>query len=109
MTLQLKSHVSEQDVAQAYANAYDKASLVRLKQQWPQIDDVTFTPFADLHWQYDDSSKTLVVCVAIDNLLKGAASQALQCFNLSLGLPSEFSLITDNRQAVTDPKGVALA
>ena len=109
VTLQLKSHVSEQDVAQAYANAYDKVPLVRLKQQWPQIDDVTFTPFADLHWQYDDSSKTLVVCVAIDNLLKGAASQAVQCFNLSLGLPSEFSLITDNWQAVTDPKGVALA
>jgi len=31
----------------------------------------------------------------LDNLLKGAASQALQCFNITLGLPSAYSLLPE--------------
>ena len=60
---------------------------------WPKIDNVANTPFADLHWQFDEQEHVLVACCAIDNLLKGAASQAVQCANLALGLPSHFSLL----------------
>ena len=93
VTLQLKQEITADQVAQAFEQAYADKPLVRLVNAWPQIGNVANTPFADIHWQLDEEKHVLVVSCAIDNLLKGAASQALQCFNISLGLPSEYSLL----------------
>jgi N-acetyl-gamma-glutamyl-phosphate reductase len=93
VTLQLNPEVTTAQVEQVYVDAYQKQPLIRLTPNWPKIDNVAHTPFADLHWQYDQEKHTLVVSCAIDNLLKGAASQALQCLNISLGLPSAYSLL----------------
>ncbi|WP_448212625.1 N-acetyl-gamma-glutamyl-phosphate reductase [Colwellia sp. MEBiC06753] len=93
VTLTLKPNVTTADVAQAFISAYQHQPLVRIKNTWPQIDDVAHTPFADIHWQYDEQKQVLVVCTAIDNLLKGAASQAVQCLNQVLGLPTAYSLL----------------
>ena len=92
--MQLKADITAEQVAQAYEQAYADKPLVRLVNAWPQIGNVANTPFADVHWKLDEEKHVLVVSCAIDNLLKGAASQALQCFNISLGLPSEYSLLT---------------
>jgi N-acetyl-gamma-glutamyl-phosphate reductase len=62
----------------------------------PEIGHVARTPFADIHWQMDEEQQVVVISCAIDNLLKGAASQAVQCLNISLGLPSEYSLLLLN-------------
>ena len=96
ITLQLKSEVTEQQINDAYHFAYQDKPLVRLVPTWPKIDNVAQTPFADLHWKFDQEKQVLVVSCAIDNLLKGAASQAVQCANISLGLPSYYSLISRN-------------
>jgi N-acetyl-gamma-glutamyl-phosphate reductase len=93
VTLQLKVGVTNADVNNAFEAAYSKKPLVRLVKSWPEIANVAHTPFADVHWQFDNEKSVVVVSCAIDNLLKGAASQALQCFNISLGKPSEYSLI----------------
>ncbi|PCI58131.1 MAG: N-acetyl-gamma-glutamyl-phosphate reductase [Gammaproteobacteria bacterium] len=93
VTLQLKTEITAKQVTQAFEQAYADKPLVRLVKAWPQIGNVANTPFADVHWQLDEEKHVLVVSCAIDNLLKGAASQALQCFNISLGLPSEYSLL----------------
>ena len=93
VTLQLKVGVKEAEVEQAFNNAYADKPLVRLVSSWPEISHVANTPYADLHWQYDSAKQVVVVSCAIDNLLKGAASQAVQCFNISQGLTSEYSLI----------------
>ncbi|TRX57866.1 N-acetyl-gamma-glutamyl-phosphate reductase [Thalassomonas sp. M1454] len=85
VTMQLKSGVSADDVAQAFHQAYDNTPLVRIAKTWPQIDDVSGSPFASLFWQVDEEKQVVVVSCAIDNLLKGAASQAIQCFNLANG------------------------
>lgn len=89
VTIHCQSDVTKDDVAQAFAKAYGAEStpLVRVTQSWPKIDDVSNTPFANLHWQYDEQKKILVVSCVIDNLLKGAASQAVQCFNLAMAQP----------------------
>jgi len=58
-----------------------------------KIDNVAYTPFADIYWKYDAEKQVVVVSTAIDNLLKGAASQAVQCVNLMMGLPNEYGLI----------------
>ncbi len=93
VTLQLKTGTSSAEVKNAFEAAYCDKPLVRLVQNWPEIANVAHTPFADVHWQFDEEQSVVVVSCAIDNLLKGAASQALQCFNISLGKPSEYSLI----------------
>lgn len=93
VTLQLKTEITAKQVTAAFEQAYADKPLVRLVNAWPQIGNVANTPFADVHWQLDEEKHVLVVSCAIDNLLKGAASQALQCFNISLGLPSEYSLL----------------
>lgn len=93
VTLQLKAGVTEEQVNAAYHKAYDHTPLVRISSSWPKIDNVAFTPFADIYWKYDAEKQVVVVSCAIDNLLKGAASQAVQCANLVMGLPSEYSLV----------------
>lgn len=93
ITLQLKPGISAEQVDLAFNQAYQNEPLVRLVTSWPKIDNVAYTPFADIHWQVDESKQVLVVSCAIDNLLKGAASQAIQCANLCLGLPSYYSLL----------------
>lgn len=93
VTLKLKSNVTAAQVEKAFNDAYSDKPLVRLTGCWPKIDNVAHTAFADVHYQVDEAKNTVVVSCAIDNLLKGAASQAVQCANISLGLPSAYSLI----------------
>lgn len=93
VTLQLKIGTTSDQVNQAFETAYANTPLVRIVKKWPEIGNVAYTPFADVHWQFDEEKHVVVVSCAIDNVLKGASSQALQCFNLTLGLPSEYSLI----------------
>ncbi|WP_206483140.1 N-acetyl-gamma-glutamyl-phosphate reductase [Thalassotalea sp. G2M2-11] len=93
ITLQLKADVTEAQVKQAYLTTYQDKPLVRLVDTWPKVDNVAHTPFADVHWKYEQDQQVLVVSCAIDNLLKGAASQAIQCANISLGLASDYGLI----------------
>ena len=94
VTLQLKAGITGQQVDSAFTEAYQDTPLVRIVDTWPKIDNVAHSPFADLHWLVDEDKQVVVVSCAIDNLLKGAASQAIQCANISLGLPSEYSLLT---------------
>ena len=100
-TLNIKPQVTTEQINQAFYEAYNKQPLIRLVNNWPKIDNVANTPFADIHWQVDRDKHVVVVSCAIDNLLKGAASQAVQCINISLGLPSDYGLINSvNLKAV---------
>ena len=80
-------------IADAFSQAYENKPLIRMTLNWPKVDDVAHTPFCDIAWKFDAESQYLVVTSAIDNLLKGAASQALQCANIAFGLPSTQGLI----------------
>lgn len=93
-TVKIKDGVTEEQINTAYATAYQDTALVRLQQTWPKLDDVVNTPYCDLFWKLDKESGYLVVTSAIDNLLKGAASQALQCANLAFDLPGSQGLVS---------------
>jgi len=93
VTVKIQAGVSAEQIAQAYQQAYATNPIVRLRNSWPKIDDVAKTPFCDLFWKFDSQSGYLVVTSAIDNLLKGAASQAVQCANLRFGFDSHFDLV----------------
>ena len=84
--------VEAETVAQWYQAHYGDAPFVRCApDQLPELHWAVQTPFCDLGWQVQEN--TLVVGFAIDNLLKGAASQAVQNLNLLLGLPETAGLI----------------
>jgi len=93
VTMKLKRSSSESDVVDAFQSAYADKAMIRLKNTWPKIDDVAHTAFCDIAWKYDANSHYLVVSTAIDNLLKGAASQAIQCANLAFGFESSEGLL----------------
>lgn len=94
ITLKLIDGANANQVNSVYANAYEGHPLVRLRQAWPSLQAVERTPFVDLHWQYDENTGYLVVVSAIDNLLKGAAGQAMQCANLRFGFPVDRGLVS---------------
>lgn len=93
ITIKTAAGVTEQQITLAYQQAYQGNPIVRLRNSWPKIDDVVGTPYCDLFWKFDHKTGYLVVTSAIDNLLKGAASQAVQCANLRFGFESHMGLV----------------
>ncbi len=93
VTVKLKDSVTQAQINDAYQDAYANSSIVRICQSWPKLDDVVKTPHCDLFWKFDASSGYLVATSAIDNLLKGAASQAMQCANIRFNYPDHLGLI----------------
>lgn len=91
-TLKLQHGTSQQQVDDAFYQAYLNNSGIKLLDSWPKLDDVVHSPFCHLHWQVDEDTGYAVVSSAIDNLLKGAASQAVQCANLMFGKPKSLGL-----------------
>ncbi|MDV6316169.1 N-acetyl-gamma-glutamyl-phosphate reductase [Idiomarina sp. HP20-50] len=88
---ELNADVTDTDLANAY-QCYTGQPLVRIeKEARPAIKNVVQQPFVDIGWHRQGNQ--LIAFAAIDNLLKGAASQAIQCINLQLGLPMEEGLL----------------
>lgn len=98
--------IAETDVAAWYENAYGDSPLVRCAEgALPELRPVVGTPFADLGWVLNGSS--LVVGFALDNLMKGAASQAIQNLNLLLGRPEATGLLANsNHMKVASPLAI---
>ena len=79
-------------VGEWFEAAYADAPFVRCSAgALPSLRPTVGTPFCDVGWQVDDT--TLVVGFALDNLLKGAASQAVQNLNRALGLSETAGLL----------------
>ncbi len=80
-------------LAAVYARAYADAPFVRLTgASLPEVKHVAHTNFCDIGWRVDGAGRAVLVSV-IDNLLKGAAGQAVQNMNLMLGLSEETGLL----------------
>ncbi|WP_103020536.1 N-acetyl-gamma-glutamyl-phosphate reductase [Salinibacter altiplanensis] len=89
--IEWKSSVEPNAVAGWYKEAYGTAPCVRCSPGLPSLQPTVHTPFCDLGWKHEGT--TLVVGFALDNLLKGAASQAIQNLNRALGLPKTAGLL----------------
>ena len=84
--LELKAGTTEAQVRAAFESAYAGRPFVRVLKagRWPSIAAVERTNFCDIGFALEGSH--LIVESAIDNLVKGAAGQAVQCMNLRFGL-----------------------
>lgn len=65
--------------------AFPESAFVHVLDAAPRLADVVHTNHAHVHAALRDGGRTLVVHCAIDNLVKGAAGQAVQAANLALG------------------------
>lgn len=85
--LRLKPGVGRPEILKVWQSAFDGAPFVRVfaGAQLPEIKFVAHTPFCDIGCAVAESGGQAIIVSAIDNLLKGAASQALQNANLALG------------------------
>ncbi len=80
-----------EDLLALYADFYTNEPFVRLKKTPPMTRDVSNTNFCDIH--VTRTKGKIVVFSAIDNLIKGAAGQAVQNMNIICGLPETAGLL----------------
>jgi N-acetyl-gamma-glutamyl-phosphate reductase len=81
-------------VAAAFESAYADAPFVRITgDTLPEIKHVAHTNFCDIGWKVDAATGRVFVVSVIDNLVKGAAGQAIQNFNVMYGLDQRTGLL----------------
>jgi N-acetyl-gamma-glutamyl-phosphate reductase len=79
-------------VSAALHAAYERSPFVRLTgADLPEIKHVAHTNFCDIGWKVGPGGQ-LVMAVCIDNLVKGAAGQAIQNFNVAFGFDEALGL-----------------
>jgi len=84
---------SEEAIAASFSAAYDSAPFVRLLGQKPaEIKSVVYTNFIDIGWHMYPRNGHVIVMSSIDNLVKGAAGQAVQNFNRMFGFDDTVGL-----------------
>jgi N-acetyl-gamma-glutamyl-phosphate reductase len=89
----LRPDVDEPAIAAALHAAYDDSPFVRLTGgDLPEIKHVAHTNFCDIGWKVNPATRQLVLVVCIDNLVKGAAGQAVQNFNVAFGFDERLGL-----------------
>jgi N-acetyl-gamma-glutamyl-phosphate reductase len=85
---------SEAQVAAVLRDAYADAPFVRLTGgALPEIKHVAHTNFCDIGWKVDEPTGRVVLVACLDNLVKGAAGQAVQAFNIALGVDERAGLL----------------
>ena len=80
--------LKSEDIFQCLAAAYSGHAFIRLcaKERLPDTIHVKGTNFCDIGFKLDEHTHRLILISAIDNLVKGAAGQAVQNMNIMLGL-----------------------
>ena len=87
--------MTARDVQHAYLKQYAKESFVRVYEpgRVPDLHAVQRTNFCDIGITVDEATGRCVVVSAIDNLVKGAAGQAIQNLNLAAGFEETAGLL----------------
>jgi N-acetyl-gamma-glutamyl-phosphate reductase len=82
-------------VAAAFGDAYGDEPFVRLlgAAGAPDTKHVAGTNFIDIAWRLDPRTGRVIVLSAEDNLVKGAAGQAVQCLNIMCGFQETSALL----------------
>ena len=93
MYVRVPAGTTEEALGDVLTRAYDGEAFVRLTgSALPEIKHVAHTNFCDIGWRVDPSGRAILVS-AIDNLVKGAAGQAVQNMNVMLNLDERTGLL----------------
>jgi N-acetyl-gamma-glutamyl-phosphate/LysW-gamma-L-alpha-aminoadipyl-6-phosphate reductase len=94
----LKDDLSEKEVWAIYRAAYKDEPFMRIVKEsagvhrYPEPKLLSGSNYCDVGFERDPHSRRLVVMAATDNLMKGAAGQAVQCFNIRMGCEEDLGL-----------------
>ena len=94
----LKEDLQDKDVWKVYRQEYGQEPFIRLVKErqgiyrYPEPKLLWGTNYCDIGFEIDKQSNRLVVISAIDNLMKGAAGQAVQCMNLMFNFDETLGL-----------------
>jgi N-acetyl-gamma-glutamyl-phosphate/LysW-gamma-L-alpha-aminoadipyl-6-phosphate reductase len=94
----LTRSVNETDLWKAYRGLYGNEKFIRIVKDkaglahYPSVKYVIGTNLIDVGFELDQRLNRLVVFSAIDNLIRGAAGQAIQSFNIAQGFPEDEGL-----------------
>ena len=93
--LDLAGGATLEDLRQAYHDAYSDEPFVRLVDSPPRTKEVTGTNRCLIH--VTAQGDRVVVLAALDNLIKGAAGQAVQALNVAMGWAETEGLTSTGR------------
>lgn len=84
----LKDNVTKRQIRKAYEDFYKGEYFIRLLDdgQIADIHNVRYSNFCDISLHMDERTNTLIAVGAIDNMVKGAAGQAIQNMNIIFGI-----------------------
>lgn len=82
-------------LADMYQNVYGQETFLRIDGDkiLPDIKNIVMSNVVEFGWKVDCRTGRLIVVSAIDNLMRGASGQAIQCFNLMAGYPETTGLL----------------
>ena len=90
----LKEKTDYDTVRAAYDKYYQKERFIRVldKDVCPETRWVEGSNYVDINFKIDERTGRIIAMGALDNLVKGAAGQAVQNMNLMFGLPEDEGL-----------------
>ncbi len=80
------AETNEKQLRELYQDFYSSHPFVRIRRTPPSLKDVRGSNYCDLYITYDERTNRIITLAAIDNLVKGAAGQAMQNMNLQFEL-----------------------
>ena len=91
---QLSKPMTDTEIGKLYNSFYQDEPFVRLCRsgQFPATQFVRGSNFCDIGFKVDERTGRVIILSAIDNLVKGAAGQAVQNMNLMCGFPETHGL-----------------
>lgn len=92
----LADSVTAEDIDAAFEKHYGGEFFIRLagRGAYPETKHVRGSNFCDLGWHVDQRTRRVIVFSAIDNLVKGAAGQAVQNMNIAAGIDERTGLMS---------------
>jgi len=91
----LAKSVTQADILDAFRKHYGKEPFIRFSDTMiPEIKNVNYTNFVDIGFRMYTDNNQLIILSAIDNLVKGAAGQAVQNMNIMLGFNETEGLLS---------------
>jgi N-acetyl-gamma-glutamyl-phosphate reductase len=92
--IKMGKKASAVNIASLYREYYKERPFIVLEDEggFPETKAVSGSNFCRIGWHLDATKGVLVVVSAIDNLVKGASGQALQCMNIMMGWNEDLGL-----------------
>jgi N-acetyl-gamma-glutamyl-phosphate reductase len=94
----VNENITDEKILETYNMYYEKSPFIRMiHPSIPEMKDVLHTNFCDIGFHLDENN-SLVIFSTIDNLIKGAAGQAIQNMNIMFGLNQTEGLLNCSKK-----------